>query len=298
MGYTHYWRQPLRYTKAEWEQICKDVTAILNDVQHVQGIPLADGMGGHGSSPEITDDRIWFNGVGDNSHETFIARRSVPPLDADEKRWKTRRGSDFCKTARKPYDIAVTACLAYFAAIERGPWRASSDGDGPDWLAGVALARRCVPRLANQIDIPMPIMKSDRWDWRTKPFRGSNYTSYIDVQACIDGYVYVFDIRDESRCYRFPTATEAHQYFQTFKERPITVRGSREGGELFNAFGSFNATRSARLKRDQTRVLTALLDCAASEGRNIRPPAFARPNEMPGVPREQATLADLYRLCA
>ena len=58
-----------RYSKAEWTQICEDVTAILNDVQHVQGIPLGDGMGDAGTAPIINADTIMFNGIGEDAHE-------------------------------------------------------------------------------------------------------------------------------------------------------------------------------------------------------------------------------------
>ena len=61
---------------------------------------------------------IWLNGVGDDSHEPFI-------LDF--------KGSwAFCKTARKPYDIAVKAILilAEKHGILKSPF--SFDGDRTD----------------------------------------------------------------------------------------------------------------------------------------------------------------------
>ena len=67
MGYTHYWTQTRDFTRDEWVQIREDFEALLKDVQHVQGIPLANGMGDLGTSPEITDEKIWFNGAGDDS---------------------------------------------------------------------------------------------------------------------------------------------------------------------------------------------------------------------------------------
>lgn len=61
---------------------------------------------------------IWLNGVGDDSHETFL-------LDF--------KGSwAFCKTARKPYDLAVKAILilAEKHGILKEPF--SFDGDRTD----------------------------------------------------------------------------------------------------------------------------------------------------------------------
>ena len=85
------------------------------DVQHVQGIPLANGNGDLGTSPEVTDQKIWFNGAGDDSHETFCLNRVRPPKEE----WQNQRGGDFCKPARKPYDLAVTAALC----CQRTQWR-------------------------------------------------------------------------------------------------------------------------------------------------------------------------------
>ena len=58
MGYTHYWNQSRDFTRAEWSQIREDMEALLKDVQHVQGIPLGNGAGEPGTSPEISDKKI------------------------------------------------------------------------------------------------------------------------------------------------------------------------------------------------------------------------------------------------
>src|SRR6266403_532021 len=42
MGYTHYWNQSRDFTREECSQIRDDFEALLKDVQHVQGIPLAE----------------------------------------------------------------------------------------------------------------------------------------------------------------------------------------------------------------------------------------------------------------
>jgi len=82
MGYTHYWNQSRDFTREECSQIRDDFEALLKDVQHVQGIPLADGMGDLGTSPEITDKKIWFSGAGDDSQETFVVDRVRRPKQA------------------------------------------------------------------------------------------------------------------------------------------------------------------------------------------------------------------------
>lgn len=59
MGYTHYWRRPQEIGKPEMAAIVTDfnkLVLILDDM----GVKLADGFGEN--APEITDERVWFNG--------------------------------------------------------------------------------------------------------------------------------------------------------------------------------------------------------------------------------------------
>jgi hypothetical protein len=111
------------------------------------------------------------------------------------------------------------------------------------------------------------------------------------------------DVRDESRCYRFPTYEEARAYLAQFKEKPIKVAawGGRivtEGGSLlFNATGCFDGKRQAALDRAQTRILKGLIDRAPAVGRNQSPPAYARPNRMAAPAEEQGSLEELFALC-
>src|SRR6266404_3345601 len=131
MGYTHYWNQSRDFTREECSQIRDDFEALLKDVQHVQGIPLADGMGDLGTSPEITDKKIWFSGAGDDSQETFVVDRVRRPKQAHH----GHRGWDFCKTARKPYDLAATPALCYLASVtDPVSHSVNSDGHGRDFL--------------------------------------------------------------------------------------------------------------------------------------------------------------------
>jgi len=95
MGYTHYWTQTRDFTRDEWAQIRVDIEALLKDVQHVQGIPLGNGAGDPGTSPEITDSKIWFNGVGGDSHETFAS------IAFDRQKTTGKRAADGL-SARRP----------------------------------------------------------------------------------------------------------------------------------------------------------------------------------------------------
>ena len=292
MGYTHYWNAPRDFSRDQWQELCSDIAAIINNVQHVRGVTLANGCGDAGTQPEITKDKIHLNGVGDGSHETFAAWRKRPAKEA----WESRKGNDFCKAARKPYDQAVTACLAYLESMHG--WRVSSDGYGYEWLLGVETARKALPRYANQIDIPLSVRKGDRWDWRGKRDAKIKLdTERYEIGFCLDGHAYVYDPKDESKCYRFESHDEAATYFARYKEQPTLVRGSREGGRgLFDAWGAFDAKRSKRLARAQNAILKQLIDNAENLGRNKRPPAFARPRVIPKEGEPIPDFRDLFEL--
>jgi len=78
---------------------------------------------------KFTDTLIRFNGVDDAGHETFSISSDC-----------MAQGFDFCKTAEKPYDIAVCACLIickhWFPDI-----KVSSDGDMGDWEPAIDVVR-------------------------------------------------------------------------------------------------------------------------------------------------------------
>jgi hypothetical protein len=189
MGYTHYWNQSRDFTFNEWPQICEDFGLLLKDVEHVQGIPLANGMGERGTSPEFTHEYISFNGAGDDAFETFTVHRIRPPKEE----WQLARGGDFCKTREQPYDLAVTAALCYLSTVpDPAAFAVNSDGHGKDFLDGLAEARRALPRYANILDIPMGVMQSDRW---CMPWVRCYDSTGFDVHFCVDGKGYVEQIK-------------------------------------------------------------------------------------------------------
>lgn len=164
MGYTHYWDRPKEIDKAAYAAITKDVAKVLQLCQE-QGMLLGNAFGV--GSPEITTDTLRFNGLeqcghpnkdlgiawpadhasgaagssnpvgqwfggallevrtcgGDCSHESFCFDR----VEDDE--------FAFCKTAFKPYDIAVTAALIVIKHHAPSV-NVSSDGNDEDWVDG------------------------------------------------------------------------------------------------------------------------------------------------------------------
>jgi hypothetical protein len=297
MGYTHYWTQRRNFSKAEWEVVLEDIGAILTYAQHDGGIPLADCQGDHGTSPEITSEKIWFNGLGEDSHEAMCINRTR--VRVEEWQRPEQLGWDFCKTARKPYDPVVIACLCYLSTITRKhdpatgepiigteAFDVTSDGHGSEFVGGLDLARKALPAKANLIDIPIGVMKSDRW---CAPWVSVYDRSGYDVHFCVDGKGYVIRRTDgESYCFEshkalgsfldrhkqavFPTAAVIEWGHHRYNEGKIETN-------IWNATGTFNGKRHDRIARAQQRVLKTLfpVDPACAQ----KPPLYVRPGEMP-----------------
>lgn len=76
----------------------------------------------------INESQVWFNGDEKKGldHETFDIK------------WYPSGGevNDFCKTARKPYDLLVCVSLLAFKKTFDNPdvFTISSDGDNSDWV--------------------------------------------------------------------------------------------------------------------------------------------------------------------
>lgn len=88
--------------------------------------------------PQVRYHALHIEGVGEDAHETFVIPFRISRLDA--------RG--FCKTARKPYDKLVVACLCVLA--EAG-LEVQSDGEPEDWEEGRAWAESV---LGRKVKIP------------------------------------------------------------------------------------------------------------------------------------------------
>jgi hypothetical protein len=121
MGYAHYFTQQRPFTQTEWDNIAGD-TRVVFDFCNTEGITIW-----HDSDvdepPEASDDCIWFNGPNDNGHETFCIH-------------KDGGGFQFCKTARKPYDLAVCLVLLVIARHAPDAMCIGSDGDWDnEWLS-------------------------------------------------------------------------------------------------------------------------------------------------------------------
>ncbi len=114
MGYTNYWYQRRSFTDEEWSKV-------LDEYDYIKDI-----LGGSVIIDESDVKEIIFNGNPENGqdHETFI-------LHKEAKTKPDYEGQDvsfnFCKTAEKPYDIAVWHLLSFCHTHTNAIWRISRD---------------------------------------------------------------------------------------------------------------------------------------------------------------------------
>ena len=161
MGHTHYWSHKARFTNDEWRAIRVDVSKIL-DHAAAMGIALGEM---DGETPlqsfnfiEGGDSIIGFNGLGDESCESFSIWQNRSPASE----WSTVgvKGTAYCKTYERPYDLPMMAVLAYLESVYPAKFEASSDGRVEDWERGLAFARAALPQLDNVLRIPADVV----WD--------------------------------------------------------------------------------------------------------------------------------------
>lgn len=135
IGYTHYWRRPEKISQEKFDKIQADVRKIIDactdmDIK-IRGV---DGI----DEPIVTSQDICFNGdalacSGDFSHEAF----DIPRIDKEDSWHKMDECGvfgGFTKTARKPYDIAVTSALIVLKHYLGEDCEISSDGKDKDWF--------------------------------------------------------------------------------------------------------------------------------------------------------------------
>ena len=180
MGYTHYYKTPKRFAKAEFVKFSEDVKKILAYCNDELGISIGDAYGEE--KPEIDSNIVSFNGsvrqpagmwttkeqisipwpsstaslldiptdpiadktAGSTLFGDLVNQRVAPAYEDNpnfaDGSYETfyiervqKHGSGFCKTAYRPYDLAVTASLIalkhYFPECI-----IKTDGKEKDWL--------------------------------------------------------------------------------------------------------------------------------------------------------------------
>jgi len=149
MGYTHYWYRDEKLDKEKFAKASKDCK-LVTDYLRSKGIQIQF-ESDEPDPPVFSDELIRFNGQDEEGHETFyIAQEfdeSYRQPDDDGKLFA------FCKTAYKPYDTAVIACLIVLKHHLGESIRLSSDGDKNEWQAGL----EAVQSVLNYGEIPNSI---------------------------------------------------------------------------------------------------------------------------------------------
>lgn len=138
MGYTHYWsfvktKKESKKNEASYQKAiraCNKIIQGYNKAVKEQDPKHYARLSGYSA---YTSDYggLQVNGAGDYSHEEFLMREHF-----------NQNGSDFCKTANKPYDVVVVACLIVLKHYLGNAFNVSSDGQRPDWVDGLDLATK------------------------------------------------------------------------------------------------------------------------------------------------------------
>jgi len=142
-GYTHYFTWLQKPDEVSLSQCIGEMHLIVAARRTI--LAGEDGEG----APLVEAQQLVFNGIGDDGHEPFIFPGVLERTPPDP---KIPAGFNGCKTAGKPYDEVVTACL--LVARDHFPssvLRLRSDGSwqGGDWRAGAALYSSVLHRPAN-----------------------------------------------------------------------------------------------------------------------------------------------------
>lgn len=123
MGHTHYHPLTREIEPETFAAFASDARRLFEATD----IPLA-GSDGEGE-PEATDEIVAFNGVGDDSYESFVL---TPGYTAFR----------FCKTAFRPYDPVVVAVLCAAMQHFGDGIEVGTDASPEEWREGMEFCRQ------------------------------------------------------------------------------------------------------------------------------------------------------------
>ena len=130
MGYTHYCYKAEELDQTKWDNFIEDFEKVLPFFeQYLEKSPTDD------QHLVYDSEKLWFNGIGEQGHETFAFMRVEAKNDS---KGYGREDTNtpyfmFCKTARKDYDIAATCALIIAKKHFGDDVIISSDGDNSEW---------------------------------------------------------------------------------------------------------------------------------------------------------------------
>ena len=138
MGYTHYWDMSRDISERNFKKLTNDMKAIEAYVSKID---------------EPTEQFTLHNANGENDGVLYLDNQFCFNGDAeqgaDHESMHIRLGANnswtFCKTARKPYDLAVCLILLSLKYHIRST-RVSSDGTSEDWELALETWGKIFPR--------------------------------------------------------------------------------------------------------------------------------------------------------
>lgn len=130
MGYTHYIYRSKSLDKSKFSLAAEDCKKLITAAEK-HHVYVAYEFNQTDKLPECNENMIRFNGLRDEGHETFYVEREYQA----EKWEEEKRGKyfSFCKTAEKPYDLLVCACLIVLKHYFGNKIIVHSDGGNEDW---------------------------------------------------------------------------------------------------------------------------------------------------------------------
>ena len=159
MGYTHYWRfkKPgkgkAKEVEANYQKAIRAINKLAVAYNKARPSGSEDRLSGF-SAFSLKYGGVKLNGSGENAHEDFCLREHFKQ-NFDN----FGAGFHFCKTARKPYDVVVTAALCILEYYLGDSVSIGTDGRCKDWVYGVALAAQ-ITKLKT-LDIPKGIKEDE-----------------------------------------------------------------------------------------------------------------------------------------
>jgi hypothetical protein len=124
MGYTHYFAQKNKPEAEDWKAFKNQIMTAFGKFTESESILICDGHGEIAilnATELFRDDNLLFNGHEDDAHESFFL-----PSGRDSE-------FNFCKTARKPYDLFVMISLILTHHYMPNCFDIGSDGNEDDW---------------------------------------------------------------------------------------------------------------------------------------------------------------------
>lgn len=139
MGYTHYWYR----SSLDAKQFAA-ASAACKKVCEASGVKIASEFDSPEKPPIFTSNLIRFNGVGEDGYETFQVSASIGPETNQLCRHLKGFSFAFCKTAHKPYDLCVAACLVVLKHYFGQNFEVKSDGGQEGFVEAMRLCQKTI----------------------------------------------------------------------------------------------------------------------------------------------------------